>query len=366
MTKTAVVDADTHFYEPKALWDDYLDPEFRDSAPQWVTDETGALRLHLEGKEYPARGTNKKGVGHIFGDGMVHETMLAGNQAGPRLAEMDAWGVDVHVIYPTAGMLGFSQVQDPRLAGAMARAYNRWASEFAAADPHRLRPAALLPTRHPEVAAAELRYARETLNLGLAFANPTPPVGLTWSDSAFDDLWSTVEDLDVIMTFHEGSGGSTNAVGIGRYNVYAFNYLCSHVVEVMLAAMDILVGGVLDRHPRMRVGFVEAHIAWVPGWLALLDDVAKKTALSVVNADLVLQGLPTDYFKRSCYVTAFADDAGLAEVIAAVGTDCVAMSSDYPHPQARGMSLTEAVEKEHPDLTPQVRAELLSGGKLEG
>ena len=45
-----VVDADAHILEPLTLWDDYIDPAFRERRPRFVIDDNGKERLSVEGK----------------------------------------------------------------------------------------------------------------------------------------------------------------------------------------------------------------------------------------------------------------------------------------------------------------------------
>jgi hypothetical protein len=53
--------------------------------------------------------------------------------------------------------------------------------------------------------------------------------------------------------------------------------LCGRVVEAELALMDIILGGVLHRFPKLRVGFAEAFVAWLPSWLALMDHMWERS-----------------------------------------------------------------------------------------
>ena len=43
-----VIDADGHILEPLDLWDNYIDPAFRDRAPRIVKGENGKERLVIE------------------------------------------------------------------------------------------------------------------------------------------------------------------------------------------------------------------------------------------------------------------------------------------------------------------------------
>jgi len=359
-----IIDADTHFYEPRDLWDQYLDPSLRGRGPKFVTDEKGVLRFQLGDKLYPRPDAVPHGINKIYGDVAPLCEIKGSYDPQARLDHMDASGVDVNVIYPTVGMMGFATGDDGELAAGLCRAFNRWAADFASADPARLKPTALLPFRHPELARAELRFARETLGLEIAFANPTPSPHANWHAPDFDNLWKDMEDLDVVMTFHEGTGASDGRVAKGRYSVWAFNYLCGHVVETMLCAMDVTLGGVLARHPKLRVGFIEAHIAWVPGWLALMDDICVTHPEYVArDSRTPLEKKPSEYFLEQCYVTAFTDESGYTEILEKFGDGLLALCSDYPHSQARATTLMEEFTSLHPEV-PEVARAALAGGNM--
>jgi hypothetical protein len=44
-----VIDADGHVLEPFSLWNDYMDPQYRERAPKLVKDKNGKERLLLDG-----------------------------------------------------------------------------------------------------------------------------------------------------------------------------------------------------------------------------------------------------------------------------------------------------------------------------
>jgi hypothetical protein len=56
-----VVDADGHILEPLNLWDDYIDPAFRERRPRFVVDDNGKERLTVEGKLLG----NPRGIGSL-------------------------------------------------------------------------------------------------------------------------------------------------------------------------------------------------------------------------------------------------------------------------------------------------------------
>jgi len=352
----SVIDCDTHYWEPVSVWSDYIDPAFADRAPALVHD--GDRLLMQVGEHIYPSAPNHRGLGATYGpDETLHPQTIwdkeVSTDAKRRLEMMDQQGTDVHVIFPTLGMVGFSSIEDPELAGACARAYNRYCADFASADPRRLRPVMMAPFNHPAVAVEEMRFAREECGLTVVFANPTPPGDARWSVPAHEDLWSAMEDLGITLAFHESAvGAGPTTVGINRYaGHHSMLYLCAHSVEPQLAVMDLILGGVLTAHRRLRVGLLEAHLSWLPGWLALLDHIGHRYPDARVD-DLE----PSDIFRRQCFVAAFPDDVEVGRVADEIGDANIVFSSDWPHKSltAQATSLEEFLQRD--DLSDQRKA----------
>ena len=80
-----------------------------------------------------------RGFDAIYGEGSTLDK--SGNDPHVRLRWMDEHGARHHVVYPTFALCGTSQVDDPVLAGALSRAYNRYMADFASVAPDRILPA---------------------------------------------------------------------------------------------------------------------------------------------------------------------------------------------------------------------------------
>jgi len=96
----------------------------------------------------------------------------------------------------------------------------------------------------------------------------------------------------------------------------------------MLAMGAMIVGGVLAKFPALRVGFLEGNCGWLPWWLRRLDDQWKKYG---GGESIRLSALPSEYFKRQCFIGTDVDEELLAVVIDAFGDDNIVISVDYPH-----------------------------------
>ena len=356
------IDADTHVFEPIELFHEHLDPQLRDRGPEWV-EQDDKFCVRVGETIYPTV-PHHPGIGHIYGPKSKIDTTISGDPVA-RLQYMDSINTYSQVIFPTLGMAGFSAIGDPELGAGCARAYNRYISEFTSLDPVRLKATMLIPFNHPELAVKEMEFALENFGLDVAFSNPVPPtnggVETAWSDEQYDPIWAVAAANDVTIIFHESTVGCpTNAIGINRYTWrWPMLYLCTHTVEPQLITMDLILGGVLHRHPGLKVGLAEAHVAWLAGWLQVMDDNFGQGVKIFGNesGEAELDLLPSEYFKRQMFIVGFSDDGGVAEAVEALGADNVLLSSDWPHPNER-QSWTEEVAGRD-DLTAELKTHLM-------
>jgi predicted TIM-barrel fold metal-dependent hydrolase len=325
---TGAMDLDTHFWQPVELWRDAIDKEH------------AAAVLAFHEATDPLSETN---AGRMVDPVVVQK--IRERQGNPavedpveRLRWMDGEGLYMNVIYPYPAWFSFTT--DPVIAAAGCRALNRWAGEFASTDRERLKPAMMLPVLFPELAVAEFRFANEELGLDAVFAAPTPHKDRRWSDPTFDPLWEAIQASGAVMLFHEFTRVDRSELPIVIRPCYAdsypISYLAGHAVEAQLAVTDLIGGGALDRFPELKVGFVEAHVAWLPGWLALMDSlwprISSRFATTGGTGTLPLR--PSEYFRRQCTIVAFPDDVWVPETMKSVGPECVTLCSDFPHPNA--------------------------------
>jgi predicted TIM-barrel fold metal-dependent hydrolase len=267
-----VVDADGHILEPLDLWDKYIDPKFRDRAPRIVKDnESGKERLVIE--EHTV-GNPQIGIGRIGAvgarQGVVAADTMEYKEGKPggfdphkRIPDMDADGIDAAFLYPSLGLFS-GAIHDPQLAAAVCRAYNRWLADYCKPYPDRLFGVAMLPLQEVELAVAEMRYARKELGMKGAFIRPNPYHGTTMiNDPMYEKFWAAAEDLDMSIGFHEGGSSGMPTVGIDRFEGRAARHIVSHTMEMMLAALAVIWGGVCEKHPKIRIGFLESGGGWI-------------------------------------------------------------------------------------------------------
>lgn len=316
-TGLRVFDADTHFNEPSVVWTEYLDPAYRDAAPGFVLDNQGRGRIMIAGQLMPYIPAPPKST---------MDKMPGASEPGARLADMDAAGIDVMAIFPTKGLFFFG-IPDARVAAALCRAYNDWAADFCRAAPDRLIAPAVLPQQD---IALMMEEARRSLTLGLRgfFIRPNPIGGRNLDHPALDPLWSLAEEAGVPVILHEGTTQDVPQVGNDRFDNFLYRHMVSHPFEQMMGLMALICGGVLERHPGLKLMISECGVGWAPYWLDRMDDHLHHWG----HASLSLPMKPTEYFRRQVYVSAEGDERLLPMTVDALGDENFCFSTDYPHP----------------------------------
>ncbi len=361
-----VVDADGHVLEPINLWEHYIDPTFRDRRPQRFTDTDGKERLKIDGKAFGG----KKGLGTLGAigarDGIVLDDNLAYEEGRPggfdphkRIPDMDFDGIDAAFLYPSL-CLGFGGVEDPALAAALYRAYNRWLADYCKPYPDRLFGVAMLPLQSIDAAIDEMRFARKELGFRAGFIRPNPYNGRMLHDPAYEPFWTAAEELDMAIGLHEGSALNQPTVGVDRFATRGAQHIISHTMEMMLACLSVVWGGVVERHPKLRIGFLESGGGWVAPWLDRMDRHFDDQGFN----DSGLTTRPSDLFRRNCWISFEPVEGSLKVLADYIGPHKIMWATDYPHPDGFFPGAPKMIGKQLAGLSAATRHQVMGGGAM--
>ncbi|GIW40818.1 MAG: amidohydrolase [Candidatus Binatia bacterium] len=313
--------------EPPTVWSDYLEAAYRERAPRGTLDENGHPCMLLDGRLVMRHAMLLTlGPEYDFADYRPRE---GGWNPAARLEDMDAEGIDVAVLFPSIGLY-VSETNDPKLLAALCRAYNDWLADYCRHAPDRLVGVALLPLLDVEESIRELERATEKLGFRGAFFRPNPYANRAIHDAAYEPLWDCAATLGVPVTVHEGLSDSMPTLGRERFSNAAMLHVLSHPFEQMAACAGLILTGVLERHPSLRVAFLESGSGWLPYWLERMDS-HWETWRKVLPP---LRHRPSEYFRRQCVISTEPDDDVVRAVVEYVGDDSIVWASDYPHPDA--------------------------------
>jgi predicted TIM-barrel fold metal-dependent hydrolase len=362
-----VVDADGHILEPLNLWLDYIDPAYRDRAPQLVTNANGKQQLQIDTM---MAGSAERGLGaigaigardgHVIADGFEYSQGRAGGfDPHARIPDMDMDGIDAAFLYPSIGLF-VGGVVDPKLAGAICRAYNRWLADYCKPYPDRLFGVAMLPMQDVDQAIEEMTFARKELGMRGGFLRPNPYNNRLIHDPIYEPFWSAAEELDFSIGFHEGAAPGMPQVGVDRFNGRGAQHIISHTMEMMLAALSMIWGGVCERHPKLRVGFLESGGGWIAPWLDRMDRHFDDQGFN----DSGLKTRPSEIFQRNCWISFEPVEGGLHYLADYIGPHKIMWATDYPHPDGFFPGAPKMIEKQLAGLSAETKRQVMAGGAM--
>jgi uncharacterized protein len=328
-----IVDADRHVVEPIDMWGEYLDPAYRDAAPYLAPAQGSAgdlpSVLMVLGQQAMSPLPERAWVELAATHRRRAAQLAAGTTAEGQLRAMDEAGIDVAFLFPTfASYLVGIDTMAPDLAGAFARAYNGWLYELCRGSRGRLRGVGLLslhdPATLPEQVERIAGYGYEAVVL-----RPNPVKGRHLAHPDLEPLWTACERRGLAVALHEGTHARLPTAGADRFATRFGQHACSHPMEQMMALLALVEGGVLERHPGLRVAFLEAGCGWLPYWLWRLDEVEYRHLAGEVREHV--RSEPSSYFRRQCFVSAEPDERLLAAHARHIGEDRLLFGTDFPH-----------------------------------
>jgi len=353
-----VIDADGHVMEPDALYDDYLDPGFR---PQLAALREAARARPMQtffGLLHTIRSGRPLGAVEPY-EPIVRtagflEVPKGGWDPRTRLADMDAEGIDVAVVFPT-GVSSFCALDDPAFESAMYEAYARWVGEYCLAAPDRLRAVAVVNMRDPVQGAREIRrWGREAWCVGIYCSGHIDGKLLDHPD--LFPLWDAAQGEDLPICFHGGT--ARPPYGCGTFE-FAESFFLMHAAtnpfEQMRALGALIGGGVLERFPRLRVAFLEAGVGWVPFWLDRLDEHYERLP---AYAPLLSRAPSAHVRGPQVFVSCDPDESTLPVCVEALGAERILYASDYPHFDSRFPNTAKLIA-ERPELSEEAKRKIL-------
>ena len=332
-----VLDSDMHVMEPPDLWQNYTSPDFRDRAPEFrgvATSHGFTNKWIVEDRIFPAYSDRKPRTEVLSGRHEAITDRFARARAAKfdnvtQLEALEVEGIDVAVLFRTFGAHVIAlDGMDPDLSLAICAAFNDWLHDFCSADPTRLKGAAQMPMHDAQKAAREARRAVKDLGM-VALVLPSNPVNdKPWYDPYYDPFWQEAESLGVPVCFHGIQGAYQQHIGTRFLDAFVIAHAATHPMELMLDVGSMIGGGVLERFPTLRAGFLEGNCSWLPWWLWRLDEEWETFGPWERTK---LQGPPSDYFRRQSFISVDVDEFMVKNVLETVGDDNLVLSTDYPH-----------------------------------
>ena len=310
----AIIDSDEHLFEPRSMWLDHIDPSMRDEALQLIDDDRGFTWLTWRGERIELADV------HLPGDtdanGRHRRRCRAGERSeydydesvpdtywspSARVRWLDGAGLDAAVCFPNFGLIWERPLSGslPALTANMA-AWNRWCAVVADEGGGRLFPVAHLTLRDPAWLHDQL-VSLSAAGVRLAMIAPAPVNGRPLSHPDHERIWSDFVEHGITPVFHVANQprvfddcwytGDQSGVPVVE-SVFLY-------VPPALALTDLILNGVFERHPDLRVGVVELSSIWVPQFLLMLDGATDFTTRLNGHAIAELSKRPSRLLPRT-------------------------------------------------------------------
>ncbi|MBM3947602.1 MAG: amidohydrolase, partial [SAR202 cluster bacterium] len=229
-----------------------------------------------------------------------------------------------------------------------------WIADFCASHPDRLAGAGVISLEDIGLAVQQLRLvARKGLRTGAI--THAPPEDQPYSHPRYEPFWAAAEEIGIPISLHAVTAARRRRMQSQEFMVF----YPSAVVDIQYSLSHIIVSGVLERHPRLKLVSVENDIGWVGTYLARIDHAYERHR-HWTGSGKRLPARPSEYFRRGVSLTFQFDKPGV-ETRHHVGVDNIMWASDYPHSDTTWPRSREFIQWQFGDLPEVERHKIICG-----
>jgi len=356
MAELQLISSDSHVSEPPDLWVERIDTKYRDRAPRVVLNPEGQEGAYLVYEGYPPHnlaiglgaGRTPEELAAFLKTGTYADARPGGWDPAQRLPDMELDGVEAEVLYTTLGFRLF-WLKDAGLQRACFRVYNDWLAAYCSYAPKRLKGLALISLYDPKEGAQELERCAK-LGLKGAMIWCSPPADQPYSSEIYDPFWAAAQDLDMPVSLHAITGMERIPWEYSAEKRAMRSTVTPHEIEKSFSIL--ILSGVLERFPRLKIVSAENNCGWLPYYLQRMDRGFARFGPSgtVTPWPTKLTLKPSEYFRRQMYCTFIDDSFGVASRHW-IGVDNVMWSSDYPHTASTWPHSRDIIERDFKDVS---------------
>lgn len=239
------------------------------------------------------------------------------------------------------GILGYGSgayigaIPNPYFAVEIARASNDWCIDQWLSKDKRLFGSVLVTTQVPEEGAKEIRRVGQHNQMAQALL-VSNPLGMTFGHPIYHPIYEAATEVGIPLAIHSGGqvvgGTNVSPIASGFPCFYIENHVL-HIQGMMSHVVSLILHGVFEKFPKLKLMLIEGGVAWLPALLWRLDGDYKAVRREVPW----LRRLPSEYFQDHVRVTTQPLDTpkrrgDLVSVLDTVGGEnLLCFSSDYPH-----------------------------------
>jgi len=321
-----IVDADSHLVEMPDLWVEHTETSKRHLALSFGQDDLGYDCVFHRGR--PVMECHLTLPGDRSTQGAFSQRRRQGLPApfsavqdmpehywnpGARRDYLAEWGADGTILFPNYALTWVRMLRDdPESLKVNMEAWNRWAVTVADEGRGALYPVGDVILDDIDWAASQL-HALAAGGVRVVRVPQGLAGGKRLSHPDVDRIWSLFEELDLGVVFHIGATHNRPLDEAWTDDDHAADQspLLTFALmgfDVQLVLADMILHGVLERHPRLRIGIMELMVDWLPMFLDRLDSAPRAHESFTGSGLYNLELKPSEYFRRQVRVGTFAGE----------------------------------------------------------
>lgn len=345
-----IISADCHAGGSHQQYGEFLDREFRDDFDAW-------------------RGKYKNPYKDLGDD-----RRLRNWDDEMRNSQQEADGIAAEVVFPNTVPPFFPSFvlfakpptdEEYRHRRAGVIAHNRWLVDFCNRFPERRAGVGQIFINDVDDAIADARWIKDNgLRGGILLPNIAPDV--KWVkplyDPCYDRLWAELQDMEIPVNIHSGTGNPD----YGPYPVSMLLYINEVLFYTERPLVQLILSGVLERFPKLKIVLTEAGCAWVPPLLERLDETIRMIRDSGATGEIrygaehVLPKDATEYFHQNVWMGVSQPRQADVDARHQIGLDRFMWGSDYPHDEGTFPYTTEHLRARFHDVSETEMRKMLS------
>ncbi len=363
MSQLRIISADSHIFEPPDLWTSRVERRLTERVPQLAHGDDGYW-WYCDGHKLVGLSSGAQ-AGVRFEDPSklsptdeLENVRQGGFVPKEHVADMEKDGISVGVLYPTVGLFVY-WVPDSHLVTTLFKVYNDWLAEFCGEYPEQLAGVGLLNVDDVAEGIAELERCAELGFVGCMIP-VSPPPERTYDSPEYEPLWARAQALQMPLSLHIATNRTPPGQDPPDVNQLDPAFWCNTDYRVRQSLAHMILSGVFERHPNLRVGSVEMDIAWVPYFMDRLDNAYTQRIRRPSWYQFKEDMLPSDYARRNVFFS-FQDDAIGIQLREHIGVDNLLWGSDYPHIESTFPRSRQILDDILSDCSEEEKAKIVGG-----